>query len=480
MASARAVLPLPEYFLPYDYCILVLGGTGCGKSTFVNTFINVVLNRDPENLIIAVESKPYPNVHEDFIIESEGEDINSKLSHTKAVHYYKLSSEITNNKTILLVDTPGLGAAEGIKMDDSFIDKIIDAARTIPRINAIIVIEKSTTNRQTALVEYCLYRISEVIPNDFERKVILGITFHTGPSDFDKSWFMFNVQMTAKLNNLCFSYTENDYKSKPKKLENSLKEWDKSKRKITRIIGKVFEMEAQETTIYTKLFTKHNEAMKAISDMTVILENIDSVVGSIINSSRNIESANVIKWERTLSHNTICVRHNTLCHENCFLNFTGVKNAEYFKNCACMHKNCNCPDPNFCECKFLDKKCKICNCGSDQHVHRHEKPVNKRQALESFLKDLSISGSKCDQKSILKELDNKRKDIYEKLYEYETQMLEISKNYKLSRYFGLALKHLELKVESANPGIQNNEIGEQIKLYKELSKCEEVKSRNKL
>lgn len=475
MAIARAVLPFPEHFLPYDYCIFVLGGTGCGKSTFTNTFINVVLNSNPQNLVIAVESKSHPEIHPNFIIESEGEDINSKLSHTKAVHYYKLSSELTQNKTILLVDTPGLGAPEGIKSDDNFINQIINAAQIIPKINAIVVIEKSTTNRQTALVEYCLYRISEVIPNVFESRVILGITFHAGPSDFNKSWFAFSIQMTAKFNNLCFSYNNDDYASKPKKLESSIKEWNRSKRKFTRIIQKVFEMDSQETSVYSTLFTRHNETMKIISDLTVVLENIEKVRNSMMNSSIKKDKVNVIIWEKTPYHNTICVKHNTLCHEDCKLNFTGVINSEYFKNCACIKIKCKCLNKAVCICSRLVKKCKKCSCRSDQHVHRHEIPIINEQKLENCLSDLKISNSIKNQNEILIKLDEKKNDIYNQLLVCEKNMLEISKNYKLSRYFHLALNHLELKISSENQDRQNQEWLEQVKLYKSLSVIEEKK-----
>lgn len=157
MSFARAAKPSLEEILPYDYCILVLGSTGCGKSTFINTFINVVQNKKPGDFITAIESTYYPETHQDFILDPVREELTSGLSHTKTVHYYKLSSDLTNNKTILLVDTPGLGAAEGIQQDDSFIENIIDSVRNHPTINAILVLERSSTNRITAYVDYCLY-----------------------------------------------------------------------------------------------------------------------------------------------------------------------------------------------------------------------------------------------------------------------------------------------------------------------------------
>lgn len=208
----------------------------------------------PGDFITAIESTYYPETHQDFIIDPVREELTSGLSHTKTVHYYKLSSDLTNNKTILLVDTPGLGAAEGIQQDDSFIENIIDSVRNHPTINAILVLERSSTNRITAYVDYCLYWISEVIPNGFERKAILGITFYSGKSDFNVNWFAFNVELTVNLNNASFSYSQEEFLSKLKKLKKHIKNWGKSVKKIKSIIKKVFQMTAQETSIYTELF----------------------------------------------------------------------------------------------------------------------------------------------------------------------------------------------------------------------------------
>ena len=39
-----------ECFEPYDYSMLMIGGSGSGKSTFVNSLINYLLERVPGSL----------------------------------------------------------------------------------------------------------------------------------------------------------------------------------------------------------------------------------------------------------------------------------------------------------------------------------------------------------------------------------------------------------------------------------------------
>lgn len=100
MEFARAIEPSPEYFQPYDYCIFVLGSSGCGKSTFINTFINVALNRVPVNFITAIESKHYPIIDADFSINTMRESFIDGKIQTKSVHYYKISTEFTKYKIL--------------------------------------------------------------------------------------------------------------------------------------------------------------------------------------------------------------------------------------------------------------------------------------------------------------------------------------------------------------------------------------------
>ncbi|OMJ69034.1 hypothetical protein SteCoe_33344 [Stentor coeruleus] len=471
MEFARAIEPSPENFLPYDYCIFVLGNTGNGKSTFINTFINVALNKEPGNFITAIESKEYPAVDLDFSIDPIREGPPLGKSQTLSVHYYKISTNFTNYKTILLVDTPGLGAPEGVEKDDDFVDSILDSAIKIPKINAIIVIEKHSTNRLAPTLEYALYRLCEVIPNAFENKVILALSFDSGgPSNFLDEWFPFKHELKVSMNNVCFKYSNEVYLNDRKIAKKFKKKINKSREVIQQIFDKVINMDSQETSIYLQLFKEHNKIMKRISSFTIILENIDRICESITDSSFEINNANTMVWKRTKHHNTICVEHHTLCHENCDLNFKSTDGSKYFDNCYCMFQFCICLDKGSCKCIRNKKLCRICGCSSEQHVHRHKKPVMLAQTIEEIFNDMCISYTTKDPKIVLMKLREKKKEVLEKLLENEKTMMIICKNYKISRYFKLALNHQKYYRDPKNQAISNQKGVTLTKVYEELSK----------
>lgn len=313
-------------------------------------------------------------------------------------------------KTILLVDTPGLYAPEGIEIDDNYIDSIIDSAIKIQKINVILVLEKFSTNRLVPTVKYYLCRLCEVIPNAFENKIILGLSFKlNGDSGFNNEWFPFACQLKVKMNNICFAYSNKTYITKPKKAELIKMSFKHSRKVINAIINKVIEMDSQETSIYSELFKDHNKIMKNISNFTIILENIDRIHTSMTNSSFEINNENVLTWKRTKKHNTICVEHHTLCHKNCDLNFTSADGSKYFENCFCMIHFCICLDSKNCRYNSGERTCRICGCGSAQHVHRHKKLVRNQLTIEKILSDLKISNTSKDPSMILMMLNEKKR-----------------------------------------------------------------------
>lgn len=252
----RAVRPYRNEVLPYDYCILVLGALGNGKSTFINTFINVCLGRDPNNLITAIESRKYPEIYPNFRINfREEENYQDEPSHTRSINFYKISSELTNYKTFLLIDTPGFGNPEGIHEDDKVAHEILKAFCIVPKISAILIIEKSVNNRLTSYMQYYILRLSEVIPNAYKKKIILGCSCSLengyGYKKFYDDFFPYGIQFKVGFNNTFFNYNHIDYMAKPKILKKVTKEWRSSNKKVIKIIKKVIELDSGEASINT-------------------------------------------------------------------------------------------------------------------------------------------------------------------------------------------------------------------------------------
>ena len=86
-----------EEFEPYDYSILILGPSGSGKSSFINTFINILLEKTPDNLLSIIPCESYPEVDPEFL-DSENLHPAGKFYKfaTLSLNGYKISSRLTN------------------------------------------------------------------------------------------------------------------------------------------------------------------------------------------------------------------------------------------------------------------------------------------------------------------------------------------------------------------------------------------------
>ncbi|OMJ94799.1 hypothetical protein SteCoe_1981 [Stentor coeruleus] len=162
---------------PYDYCAVAIGMTGSGKSSFLNSIHNYL---DAKELI---------NLAEPFKI---GNGINSQTANICL--NYIVSKH--NQKTYLLIDTPGLCDTSGIpEIEDGIVKNILDILRKLPHINAILYVSNSGTNFiskefRKAAKEMLGFLVTDV------REVVYAISTY---SSFSEDFFGENEGGTDKI-----------------------------------------------------------------------------------------------------------------------------------------------------------------------------------------------------------------------------------------------------------------------------------------
>ncbi|OMJ69041.1 hypothetical protein SteCoe_33354 [Stentor coeruleus] len=264
---------------PYDYSVLILGETRVGKSTLVNVIVNSVLGNNVENLTAAIRCKKYPNINPEFDDKIyKRNDANTLRSQTTNVHYYKVSGPLTNNKILLLVDTPGTCSTKGIEEDDESTNEIINCAKSVKHFNAIICMLKYSTNRSNVLFKYNIYRISKIIPRDFENSVIVVSSFKCGNRKFSEVRidYPFPVQNFYFFNNFVFENSREEYLAKPKLVIKSNKKFKKIKTKVGKMIEFIFNMRAISNIQYEELFY-HNKIKAIISELNTNRSNAEAI-----------------------------------------------------------------------------------------------------------------------------------------------------------------------------------------------------------
>ncbi|OMJ66806.1 hypothetical protein SteCoe_36227 [Stentor coeruleus] len=268
---ARAVR---EYEIePFDYSILIIGASDAGKSTLINTAVNFALGSDVKNLKTASKNRKYLNLSPGF--DDEKPEV---IHYTMHSHFYKISCSETNYKTILLVDTPGISSMGRIEEDDDSALEVMRAARLVSGFNAIFVVQNQSINKLTPHVKYTLYRISEVIPSDFKKSIILVLCLSTDKiSALDEENYDFPIKKTFYFNNCFFEYTQADYMTNKKLEKKQNKKLVKSKKRICKLFNYVFRMSFVTSIQYGELFELHNSIMEKNSEYNAHLKNLQKL-----------------------------------------------------------------------------------------------------------------------------------------------------------------------------------------------------------
>ncbi|OMJ90288.1 hypothetical protein SteCoe_7402 [Stentor coeruleus] len=447
---AKCVRP-GEQIQHYDYSFLLLGGTGVGKSTFINTLLNIVLESNIISLKIAAKSKVYPNISPEFndgLIENANES--SMDSQTAHSHFYLVCGKVTNFKTVLIIDTPGLSATGGISDDDKNTNEIMVAALRVDKISAILFLEKFSENRATPQFIYNVYRISNVIPQVFENSVFMILTFDCdGEKDIQASAYPFNIQEAFLINNSAFRcdarLAEND---KKKKLEKSLM---KSRIKIQKIFETIFKRDSQNTIQYNEMFIHYNNIMKSIANYMNHLNNFEMIKSNINNPNMQFVTK---RWEEVKYHSTMCVRHEKICHQDCALNFTNCAGSNYFENCACMN---------------VEKICCKCGCTSAYHYHDFKILVEEKTELKKILSEYLLDELSAKNYDILiRKINEKESEIIKDLIHSECQIHRINPRYHLSKYFSIAENYISNGIYASKGKKIKEELEADINLYKKI------------
>ncbi|XP_063058259.1 uncharacterized protein LOC134451788 [Engraulis encrasicolus] len=152
--------------------ILVVGETGTGKTTFINTLVNYLLGVQWGDNIW-------------FQITQEDKEKSQAKSQTTAITVYEVFAE---SSSLRIIDTPGYGSTDGIDFDQMVAENLHRLFRSedgIHEISAVGLVVKSGQNRLTDFQRYIFDAVLSLFGKDIEKNIAVLITHSDGMPEDD-------------------------------------------------------------------------------------------------------------------------------------------------------------------------------------------------------------------------------------------------------------------------------------------------------
>nr|XP_023030399.1 uncharacterized protein LOC111518238 [Leptinotarsa decemlineata] len=173
--------------------ILLLGETGVGKSTFINSVANYLTHdsfesAEKEDLTVLIPStfnitdKRSKKHRIKVGIEDKNEFLETGVSATQDVKTYAFPV-FGGHVKVRLIDTPGMGDTRGIVQDDANSENILDYIGNLKELHAICFLLKPNNPRLTVFFKYCISQIFSRLDKSARRNIIFVFT-NTRGSDY--------------------------------------------------------------------------------------------------------------------------------------------------------------------------------------------------------------------------------------------------------------------------------------------------------
>lgn len=324
---------------------MIVGQTGCGKTTLLNSLVNYLTG-------IRFEDKFR------YKIINEGTNQNQAQSQTSEVNIYYIHSH-NGNPPIKIIDTPGFGDTRGIEMDKLITKKIEKKFQTeINQINAICFVAQSSIARLTANQKYIFSSIMNLFGKDVAENFVAMLTFCDGNipqivAALEEKGYIFD-KIIPKIKSPWYLKFNNSAIFSVNKDKFNEMFWELGMESFKNFIDKLKTLSTKSLTLFKTVLSERNNLNVSVENlqlqlqiglnkMTSIRELFDKIDSDkkIINSSKDfetyVEHDKVVKEDLPpKTYTTLCVICNHTCHQICLFS-----NDEEKRLCAAISgENC--------------------------------------------------------------------------------------------------------------------------------------------
>ena len=401
------------------FTFLVIGETGNGKTTLINSFLNVVMG-------ITIDT--------DFRYVIVEEDDNSQIhSKTKNVNIYNIKGK--DGSLFQIIDTPGYNDTKGMPQDKIISQKIFEAFQTqLTSINAICFVVKSDAFRLSPTQKYIFHSILDLFGDDVKENFIAMLTFCDGGNSLVINTLKNKESIYSKIiphvkNPWYYKFNNSAFFSLKRKEKFTEMFWDLGKESFINFISRLKELPKKSLSQSIEVGKERQKLEGLIimlqQKLKLCLNNVEQckLEYKIINDlNKDIKDSQNYKVDITVPkvtkeqlkpgiHTTACLQCNRTCHDNC-----NIKQDEYKYNCWAMDKN--------------SKKCRICPNKCNWSLHKNIPYIIKYYSVKETITLEELKNKYDNSKS--KKLDREKilEKINDKIFSLNAECLETQEEIK--------------------------------------------------
>ena len=431
---------------PQKYKMVLIGETGCGKTSFLNFICNSELI---QTLGFEDGSENFRSFNDITLENAKAEKMESKTNGAKVYKANICGHEMN------IIDSPGFGDSRGFEQDEENAKKIVETLTSQEYINCICLVINGRLARITATLRYVLTEITSILPKEVLDNIVVVFTNCTDILDLTFDPVLLSEYFGRRFEDGRMFCLENPYcrfeKAKEKQhslpqrmiaasLKQSFQKAGEMLQEMHEVIkpfspvhtlqfGELYQKKQiieQETLV---LLEQYDHQKKLESQMEMVKEGVKAAANSKQLHSNYKSTVEMQRWVtvQTDRHNTLCgaVGCFSNCHTPCYLEKSFDK--EMFKHCR----------------SISDETCNVCEHSYELHYHNEvifKKRVEKVELIdeetrEKFQKAKDMEEKKRVMLTGLKKKCNlsiiKRRELSMELKTIilEFERLGISRNY---------------------------------------------------
>ena len=389
-----------------DVKMAIIGKTGTGKTSLINTLVNIFEGKcyeEPRTIAISqVVKLNNPKTKDTSILEmkcnmtefaSKQSDVKGgkqSESQTQCANIYQFN---TPNYNLSLIDSPGIGDTRGIEQDKKHILSVVQAVKALGQFNAICLVYKADETRVDPNIKYLISQYQNIMTKGCQDNIMICFTHVSNPYFIPAADSLKEADLlTGKTPTFYFDNSSlipfSAYINIPQRDQEAIKKMEKDKwernysnaQDMILTLSKMNYVEGQEIVdLYLKrqlaynLSNKEIQSIKVIQDKEAQCQKRKEWIQNAIREMDRYKNFNIttsvpekIKKKMSVQKKvhvniapkkaTICINHDDKpCHFDCQLERISTQGDVGFRMCWA----------------FSDRgdNCGQCNCHYKYHLH---------------------------------------------------------------------------------------------------------------